>query len=195
MSSAPRSRRLLVLACSATKRSDPGHIPARRRYNGPLWRTLRTVDPDDRLARVAFLSARFGFRDARTEIEDYDARLSKELAERMIAGGVTTRWPRPTAANRPDTCGMHAGAEIASMTRHQAEPFQDVALAGGSLYLAVMRALIAGFRDMGAIDADARIVEINGPIGRMRQELRDWLLEREGTAPWPRLDGPMEPAT
>jgi hypothetical protein len=182
MSPAP-PRRLLVLACSATKRSELGRIPARRRYDGPLWRTLRTVDPNDRLARVAFLSARFGFRDARTEIEDYDARLSKELAERMIAGGVTTRWPRPSAANRPDTRGMHAGAEIVSMTRHQTEPFQDVALAGGSLDLAVMRPLIAGFRDMGAIDADARIVEINGPIGRMRQELRGWLLEREETPP------------
>ena len=39
-------RRLLVLACSATKRPDAGYIPARERYDGPLWRTLRAVDPD-----------------------------------------------------------------------------------------------------------------------------------------------------
>jgi hypothetical protein len=77
MSSAGRPRRLLVLACSATKRPDPDRIPARHRYDGPLWRTLRATDPNDRLARVAFLSARFGFRDARTEIEDYDARLTR----------------------------------------------------------------------------------------------------------------------
>ena len=101
----------------------------------------------------------------------------------MIAGGVTTRWPRARAPTRPDSRGMHAGAEIASMTRHQAEPIEDVALAGGALYLIVMRALIAGFRDMGAIEADARIVEINGPIGGMRQELRCWLLEHEGAEP------------
>jgi hypothetical protein len=56
MSSANRTRRLLVLACSATKRPDPGRIPARLRYDGPLWRTLRATDPDDRLVRVAFLS-------------------------------------------------------------------------------------------------------------------------------------------
>ena len=39
-----------VLACSATKRPDVGRIPARDRYDGPLWRSLRATDPDDRLA-------------------------------------------------------------------------------------------------------------------------------------------------
>jgi hypothetical protein len=41
-----------------------------------------------------------------------------------------------------------------------------------------MRAMLAGFIDMGCVSADARIVEINGPIGRMRRELRLWLLGR-----------------
>jgi hypothetical protein len=95
-------RRLLILACSATKRHDPNPIPARDRYHGPLCRTLRATDPRGRLARVGFLSARFGFRDARTPIEDYDARLSEELAARMIAGGMTTRWSRPPSPRRPD---------------------------------------------------------------------------------------------
>lgn len=53
-----RRRRLVILACSATKRPDPGYIPARERYDGPLWRTLRAVDPDGRRAEAAFLSAR-----------------------------------------------------------------------------------------------------------------------------------------
>ena len=39
-----------------------------------------------------------------------------------------------------------------------------------------MRAMLEGFIDMGCVSADARIVEINGPIGRMRRELRLWLL-------------------
>jgi len=182
MSSAARPRRLLVLACSATKRPDPGRIPARHRYDGPLWRTLRATDPDDRLARVAFLSARLGFRDARSEIEDYDARLTRDLADRMIAGGVTTRWPRPPGPRRPDTYGMHPGAEIASITRYASEPMEDVALAGGHLYLDVMHAFLEGFRAMGAIEPEARIVEINGPIGLMRRRLRAWLLEERGRA-------------
>jgi hypothetical protein len=55
------------------------------------------------------------------------------------------------------------------------EPMDDVALVGGHLYLTVMRAMPAGFIDMGCVNADARIVEINGPIDRMRRELRRWL--------------------
>jgi hypothetical protein len=182
MSSAARPRRLLVLACSATKRPDPGRIPARHRYDGPLWRTLRATDPHDRLARVTFPSARFGFHDARTEIENYDARLTRDLADRMIAGGVTTRWPRPRSARRPDNCGMHPGAEIAQITRCAREPMEDVALVGAHLYLDVMRALLEGFRDMGAIEPEARIVEINGPIGLMRRHLRSWLLDERRRA-------------
>ena len=37
------SRRLLVLSCSMTKRVGPTWMPARDRYDGPLWRTLRHV--------------------------------------------------------------------------------------------------------------------------------------------------------
>jgi hypothetical protein len=172
MSAETLPRRLLVLACSATKRPDIGRIPARHRYDGPLWRTLRATDPDDRLARVAFLSAHFGLREACTEIEDYDARLTRDLADRMIAGGVTTRWPRPRSPRRPDNCGMHPGAEIAWITRYAREPMEDVALVGGHLYLDVMRALLEGFREMGATEDKARIVEINGPIGLRRRDLR-----------------------
>ncbi|WP_080921715.1 hypothetical protein [Manganibacter manganicus] len=69
------TRRLLILACAATKRHDPGLIPAYIRYDGPIWRTLRATDPDGTRARVAFLSAHYGFRDAATPIADYDARL------------------------------------------------------------------------------------------------------------------------
>ena len=54
----PGASRLLVLACSATKRSDSGYLPALYRYNGPLWQTLRAADPERRKTKVAFLSAR-----------------------------------------------------------------------------------------------------------------------------------------
>jgi hypothetical protein len=67
---------------------------------------------------------------------------------------------------------MHPGAEIASLTRYGSEPMEEVALAGGHLYLAVMRAWLKGFIDMGCVSSNAHIIEINGPIGRMRHELR-----------------------
>jgi hypothetical protein len=177
-----RPQRLLVLACSAVKRHDPGRIPARDRYNGPLWQTLRTTDPHGRLARVAFLSARFGFRDAAEPIEDYDARLTDELAARMIAAGIGTRWPRPPSPNRPDVYGVHPGAEIASLTRYGEEPIHDIALVGGRLYLTVMRALLEGFIGMGCVNSDARITEINSSIGLMRRQLRLWLLADGATS-------------
>jgi hypothetical protein len=66
----------------------------------------------------AFLSAQYGFRDAGTPIDDYDARLTEDLAARMIAGGMTTRWPRPPSPRAPDNYGMHPGFEIASLTRY-----------------------------------------------------------------------------
>ncbi len=168
--------RLLILACSATKRPDPGYIPAIDRYDGPLWRTLRTADPAGARAKVAVLSALHGFRAASTPIDLYNVRLTRDLADRMIAGGVTTRWPRPASSSGPDTCGMHAGAEIAGLTRYGDAPVTDLALVGGALYVEVMHALVRGFVEMGCVHRRARVSVINAPIGRMRQELRSWLL-------------------
>src|SRR3546814_3872398 len=76
-----RSHRLLILACSATKRRDPGWMPAIDRYDGPIRQTLRVVNPDRRLTRVAVLSARYGFRDATAPVEDYDTRLTRDRSE------------------------------------------------------------------------------------------------------------------
>ena len=172
------SHRLLILACSATKRRDPGWMPGWERYDGPLWQTWRTVDPDRRLARVGFLSARYGFRTGDSPIEDYDTRLTAELAERMIAGGMTTRWPRPPSPRKPDNYGSHPGCEIASLAYHGSRPFTNIALVGGGLYLKVMRAFLEGFREMRCVTPDASITEINAGIGVMRARLRAWLEER-----------------
>lgn len=171
------SHRLLILACSATKRRDPGWMPAWERYDGPLWKTWRAVDSQRRLARVGFLSARYGFRTGDSPIEDYDARLTPDLAERMIAGGMGTRWPRPPSPRTPDNYGSHPGCEIASLAYHGTRPFTDVALVGGGLYLEVMRAFLEGFREMRCITPDAEITEISAGIGIMRARLRAWLEE------------------
>ncbi|MBB4000899.1 hypothetical protein [Aureimonas pseudogalii] len=150
-------------------------MPAIERYNGPLWQTLRSVDPNGSLAQVAFLSARYGFRSASAEIADYDVRLTRDLTDAMIAGGMTTRWPRPRLPSMPDDAGIHPGVEIAGFHHAAREPLRDVALIGGALYLEVMRAFLVGFREMGCLASDATITEINGPIGFMRRDLRLWL--------------------
>lgn len=56
--------RLLILSCSATKRRDAGWIDAIDRYDGPLWQTVRAVNPDRMQIKVAVLSARYGFLDS-----------------------------------------------------------------------------------------------------------------------------------
>ena len=178
----PPCSRLLILACSATKRDDAGRMPAIERYDGPLWRTLRHCDPEGRKARVSFVSARYGFRDADSPIEAYDARLTEEVAARMIAGGMGMRWPRPRTRRPVMPDGEHPGMHIAAMVRRGDRPIEDVALVGGWLYLRVMRAFVGEFQQMGKVTPNARIVEINAPIGIMRRELRAWLEESDGEA-------------
>lgn len=174
MSSLPSSR-LLILACSATKRDGPEYMPAIERYDGSLWRTLRSVDPHGEKAKVAFLSAELGFRAADTPIEMYDARMTEQIAAAMLAGDLGTRWPKPKSQRRVMPSGEHPGMHILTLTRHGRYPFSDVALVGGHLYLDVMRHLIDLFRLRGFVVGNARITEINGSIGLMRRDLRLWL--------------------
>lgn len=61
----PPRKRLLILACSGTKRGRPKRIPACDRCDTPVWRTLRAVDPDGCKAKVAFLSACYAATAAR----------------------------------------------------------------------------------------------------------------------------------
>jgi len=123
-----------------------------------------------------FLSARFGLGSAcDCNIQHYDARLTVQLADRMIAGGVTATWPGRESRREGMPRSSHAAYEIASLTDYGERPFHDVVLVGGALYLKVMRTLVEGFRDLGHITHAARIGEINGSIGVMRQMLRSWL--------------------
>ena len=173
-------RRLLILACSSTKRADTDRIPARDRYNGPLWQTLRTVDPTGDLAHVAFLSAHYGLREANSPIPKYDARMTPQIAEKMIRASTYTRWPRQTNWKLPQS-GDHAEEHMHSMTHDRRYPFTEVALAGGGLYLEVMRSFVADFQVKRYVTQNARLVEINDSIGIMRRKLRDWLTARPMT--------------
>jgi hypothetical protein len=174
------SCRLLILACSATKRGGADYMPAIQRYDGPLWRTLRAVDPRGEKAKVAFLSAHLGFRAADTPIEMYDARMTEQMAAAMKAGDLGTRWPRPQTQRRVMPSGEHPGVYIGSLTAHGRYPFSEVALVGGHLYLDVMRHLVDLFRPRGFVVEEVRITEINGAIGIMRRDLRLWLEGRTG---------------
>lgn len=178
----PSSSRLLILACSATKRAGPKYMPAIDRYHGPLWRTLRTVDPSGEKAKVAFLSAHLGFRAADVPIEMYDARMSEQMAAAMMAGDLGTRWPKEKTQRSVMPSGEHPGMRIYSLAGvdYKRYPFREVALVGGRLYLDVMRHLVELFRHGGYVGDEARITVINGPIGLMRRDLRIWLDGNDG---------------
>jgi hypothetical protein len=79
-------RRLFVLGCSQAKRSTAGSIPAIARYDGPLFRVLRSFLRDhlwpQRLA-VAVLSAEHGLIGALSGIANYDHRLTAERARQI----------------------------------------------------------------------------------------------------------------
>lgn len=175
MSNTLPSRRLLILSCSMTKRDGPQYMPARDRYDGPLWRTLRHVDPDEQKAKVAFLSAEYGFREARSTIENYEARMTPEIAAAMKAGGLGMRWPRPKTQWRVMPPGEHPGMHIASMTEHRRKPFVEVCLVGGALYLDVMQHFVELFQGDGFVIGSAPITEICAPIGIMRRQMAIWL--------------------
>ena len=76
--------------------------------------------------------------------------------------------------------GEHPGMHIYSLCDGCRSPFTEVALVGGNLYLDVMRHFVGLFREGRYVTADARVVEINGPIGLMRRELREWLDQQDG---------------
>lgn len=176
----PRAHRLLILACSATKRQDDGYMPAIDRYDGPLWQTVRCHAGDRNMLKITVLSARYGFLDSRSPIQNYDSRLTTALADRMIAGGLATRWPRPPSPRKPDNYGNSAACEMASLAEHGDRPFTDVAIAGGHIYLKVMKSFLEAFRDRGYIAAHASVTEIKAPIGFMRQQLGVWLARDAG---------------
>jgi hypothetical protein len=179
----PPCARLLILACSATKTADTGRIPAIDRYDGPLWRTLRHSDPDGRKARLAVLSARHGFLEGRWPIENYDCRLTEQVAARMIAEVSSMRWPPPRRLRGDLPEGEHPGMQIARMVRRGDRPIEDVTLVGGWLYLRVMRTLVSEFQASRKVAANACVVEINAPIGIMRRDLRAWL-DESARDPW-----------
>src|SRR5262245_57068777 len=77
-------KRLLILACSATKRPDPDRLPALERYDGPAFRTLRAFlrnDPDRASTLdLLILSAEFGLIAGDTPIPVYNRCMTSSRA-------------------------------------------------------------------------------------------------------------------
>jgi len=75
-------KRLLIITCSATKRSDDGLLPALERYDGPVYRVLRAHQRRGRrLPKTLILSAAMGLITPGHPVRDYNQRMTEDLAE------------------------------------------------------------------------------------------------------------------
>lgn len=77
------SKQLLVLGCSQTKRDCKGVLPAIDRYDGSPYRVLRSFLRENEWPRgvsVAVLSAKHGLFGGLKQIEDYDQRMTPDIA-------------------------------------------------------------------------------------------------------------------
>jgi hypothetical protein len=82
-----RPQRLIVLACTATKRADPDPLLAIRRYDGPSFRTLRKWQAANPTSAeqldVCILSAKLGLITADTLLNDYNQRMTPNHAAEL----------------------------------------------------------------------------------------------------------------
>ena len=84
--------KLIIMSCSNAKRPDSAPLTALRRYDGPMWRTLRALLDRHPAARSALaakdleiwvLSGLFGFIPVDVEVPNYDRRLTAEAIAKM----------------------------------------------------------------------------------------------------------------
>jgi hypothetical protein len=143
-------RILLILGCSARKRSTTEMLPAIERYDGPLYRVLRKSLREGTAPQpldILIISARYGLLRASDQVECYDQRMTRDLAAQMR-----------------EEIGLRLAAELSGKTYSHAH------ISLGADYLAAL----------GGAEGVARYVEritvASGGLGQRQAQLRNWLL-------------------
>ncbi|AIT81254.1 hypothetical protein [Novosphingobium pentaromativorans] len=84
--------KLVIMACSGTKRADAAPLAALDRYDGPMWQTLRAClarHPEaarclaSKDLQIWVLSGLYGFIPVDVEVPDYEQRISAALIAKM----------------------------------------------------------------------------------------------------------------
>jgi hypothetical protein len=104
--------RLLILSCSATKRTKPGLLLALHRYDGPSYRVLRKALRElaqDACPKVAILSAEFGLITGDTPIPWYDRRMDATRAAALAP--LVQRELQALLAEPPTDVFVHLGRD------------------------------------------------------------------------------------
>lgn len=81
-----QTKRLLLLSCGKAKATGKRPMPALHRYDGPLFRMVRSHLLDsatDEGPDILILSAKHGLIDSKTLIKPYDSRLSRDRARAL----------------------------------------------------------------------------------------------------------------
>lgn len=136
---------LLLLGCSASKNTEPGELPALLRYDGPIYRDLRShlravVWPSQ--LDVAVLSAEFGLIGALAWIPDYERRMCPRRAAELAPG-------------------------LAPIIRGWTKNYRRIRICLGKDYLAALPLDL--LRNWGGAEL------FEGPIGFKRQQLGSYL--------------------
>ncbi|MBD2498871.1 DUF6884 domain-containing protein [Nostoc sp. FACHB-280] len=142
--------KLLIIACSQRKRSDPGLLPAIIRYDGPsffvLRRFLRQCISEPPSMDVYILSAEFGLISQNQLIPNYDRRMTAKIAQQLHLGVIT---------------------ELKNIAN--ARLYQEMFICIGRDYLPA----INGYQHI--FPANLNIEIASGSLGGKLSQLHDWL--------------------
>lgn len=141
--------RLLILACSERKKSTPNPIPAIERYDGPLWKVLRSFLQDQSSsaakADIYVLSAEFGLIPGTQLIPWYNRVMTTARADELRA------------------------SVLDQFRLLMDQGYQQVCLGLSQLYLRAMR----GWEYMSPSDVFVTVTD--GPMATKQGQLRAWL--------------------
>lgn len=143
-----KETRLVILACSQRKRTNPTVLPAIERYDGPTFRVLRRYLKTEaaELTDVRILSAEFGLLAADRSIPNYDRHMTPERACEL----------RPSVA------------AVLSQILNERD-YNELFVCVGQVYLQAM-----GEFDTVA-PPTVTIHMATGSLGRRLSQLHDWL--------------------
>lgn len=169
---------LILMACSGKKKPlAPGAVmPLIDLYDGPMWQSLRT-HLAGRSAHVVVLSGRYGFTSAYCHLPTYEAKLTTQKADHLIARGLDGKQDRFGELKHVlDTSPLCAMIRPGSaMKSNPDRAWAGVIAAGGGEYRRVFEYMIGAMKASGDIQPDAPVFMTRGGIGEQRSQLGKWI--------------------
>lgn len=143
------NRRLLVIACSESKKDSAELMPAIDRYDGPMWKVLRSFTQGKSMPEIGMdvyvLSAEYGLIPATQPIPWYNHVMTEERANELHE---------------------HALNQLASLVE---ENYSQVCFALSQLYLLALD----GWESL--IPQNLTVTVTDGPMATKLGQLRSWL--------------------